>query len=159
MRNVLLPNDESESHVWTLVGRGAVGGPNYGGLGPNYTPPPPPPAVITPAGRYGRRVRITASVPITAAPSQSLFLLSEDEQRGLLIVQNNSTATSPDVAPNFYIGFGSIAVPGNCVELQPGVGLVLDDACPVDSIYVAVAGGSGSSQKIQGVVLSGRLIW
>lgn len=96
-----------------------------------------------------------ASVPINASTSITAPVLSLNYQRNALIVQNNSTATSPDVAATFYVGFNAQPSVGISLTLPPGVGIAFDIICPRDSIYVLFAGNSGATSVVQGVVVQG----
>jgi hypothetical protein len=95
------------------------------------------------------------SVPINANTQTLTPVLSLNMYRNSLIVQNNSTATAPDVAPTFYIGFNAQPQVGLSLALAPGAGLLFDIITPRDSIYVQVAGGVGASVVVQGVVVQG----
>ena len=103
-----------------------------------------------------RRVT-TNSVPITQSTLSNIALLNQNTKRKLLLIQNNSTATSPDVAPTFYIGFGQTAQVGLGLGLAPGVGVVLDVSCPSDAIYVTLgpSTNTGGTVVIQGVAVEG----
>lgn len=91
-----------------------------------------------------------ATVPINAATPANIPILSQNAQRSGLILQNNSTATSPDVAPTFYVGFNSQPIAGFAVALAPGVGFFWDIITPRDSIYILIGAFSGASVVIAG---------
>jgi hypothetical protein len=95
------------------------------------------------------------SVPIISSTPVNTPVLSLNMARNALTIQNNSSATSPDVAPNFYIGFNAQPQAGLSLTLAPGAGILFDIICPRDAIYVLIAGGTGASQVIQGVVVQG----
>lgn len=95
------------------------------------------------------------SVPILASTSVTSPVLSLNMARNSLLIQNNSTATAPDVAPTFWIGFNAQPQAGLSVGLAPGAGLLFDIITPRDSIYVLSAGGVGASVVVQGVVVQG----
>jgi hypothetical protein len=95
------------------------------------------------------------SVPILASTPVNTPVLSLNMARNALVIQNNSTATAPDVAPNFYIGFNAQPQQGLALTLAPGAGLLFDIITPRDAIYVLIAGGTGATQVIQGVVVQG----
>lgn len=95
------------------------------------------------------------SVPILPSTPANVPVLSLNMSRNALVIQNNSTATSPDVAPNFYIGFNAQPQQGLALTLAPLAGILFDIITPRDAIYVLIAGGSGASQIIQGVVVQG----
>lgn len=95
------------------------------------------------------------SVPILPSTPSNVPVLSLNMSRNALVIQNNSTATSPDIAPNFYIGFNAQPQAGLALTLAPLAGLLFDIITPRDAIYVLIAGGSGLSQIIQGVVVQG----
>jgi hypothetical protein len=94
-------------------------------------------------------------VPIGRTTVSTAALVGANEQRALLILQNNSTATAPDAAPTMYFGFGTQPTVGYDLALPPGVGIVLDVRVPSDAIYVAFGPFSGASVKIQGVCKEG----
>jgi hypothetical protein len=95
------------------------------------------------------------SVPIIASTPVNTPVLSLNMYRNSLIIQNNSIATSPDIAPTFYIGFNAQPQQGLSLALAPGAGLLFDIITPRDAVYVLIAGGAGASQVIQGVVVQG----
>jgi len=95
------------------------------------------------------------SVPINAATATLTPVLSLNMQRNGLIIQNNSTATSPDIAPTFWIGFNAQPQVGLSLSLAPGAGLLFDIITPRDSIFILPAGGVGASAVTQGVVVQG----
>jgi hypothetical protein len=95
------------------------------------------------------------SVPILASTPQNVPVLSLNMQRNGLLIQNNSTATAPDVAATFWIGFNAAPQVGLSLSLAPGAGLLLDIICPRDSIFVLPAGNVGATSVVQGVVVQG----
>jgi hypothetical protein len=99
------------------------------------------------------------TIPISANSGGVLAVLTQNLKRNLLVIQNNSTATSPDAAPVFYVGFGQIAQVGQGLGLPPGVGIVLDIICPRDAVYLTIgpAVNTGGSVITQGVVIEGGL--
>lgn len=142
MGRVLIADDPSDV-AWTQLGHGAF----------NSRP--------LPGARSGRqfvnKLRMTNSVPIGAATVVTAALVGANEQRALLILQNNSTATSPDSAPTFFFGFGTQPQVGYDLALPPGVGIVLDVRVPSDAIYVAFGASvnTGGTRVIQGVCKEG----
>lgn len=100
-----------------------------------------------------------SSVPIQLATPVNVPVLSLNLQRNLLIVENNSTATSPDIAPILYVGFNTVPIIGLSLGIGPfGGSLVLDVICPRDSIYVAWGPSTGASVVTQGAVAQGTFI-
>lgn len=95
------------------------------------------------------------SVPILSSTPVNTPVLSLNMARNSLVVQNNSTAISPDVAPTFYVGFNAQPQQGLALALAPGAGILFDIICPRDAIYILIAGGTGASQVIQGAVVQG----
>lgn len=95
------------------------------------------------------------SVPIVSGTPSNTPVLSLNMSRNALVIQNNSTATSPDIAPNFYIGFNAQPQQGLALTIAPLAGILFDIITPRDAIYVLIAGGSGLTQIIQGVVVQG----
>jgi hypothetical protein len=95
------------------------------------------------------------SVPILASTPITTPVLSLNMQRNGLVIQNNSTATSPDIPATFWIGFNAQPQIGNSLSLAPGAGLLFDIICPRDSIFILPAGAVGASAVTQGVVVQG----
>jgi hypothetical protein len=138
---VLIPDGEAASDPsWTMLGHGAFNERQQLAEG---------------ARQYVNRLRMTNSVPIGTTTDVTQALVGTNEQRALLIMQNNSTATSPDFAPTMYFGFGTQPVVGYDLALPPGVGIVLDVRVPADAIYVGFGPSSGASVLIQGVIKEG----
>jgi hypothetical protein len=97
-----------------------------------------------------------SSVPILASTPSNTPVLSLNYQRNLLVIQNNSTATSPDTTPVFYIGFNApVPSAGFGLGLVAGVGITFDIICPRDSIFILQSGGGGASLVVAGVVVQG----
>jgi hypothetical protein len=145
MGKCLIPDGEAASDPsWTVLGRGAFNGR-----------PPSGPSLRT----FVNKLRMTNSVPIGSSTVSTQALVGVNEQRALLILQNNSTATSPDSAPTFYFGFGTQPTVGYDLALPPGVGIVLDVRVPADAIYVAFGpfNNGGGSVLIQGVCKEGGI--
>jgi hypothetical protein len=143
MGKCLIPDGEAGSDVsWTVLGRGAFNGRPVSGPG---------------LRQFVNKLRMTNSVPIGSSTVSTKALVGANEQRALLILQNNSTATSPDSAPTFYFGFGTQPTVGYDLALPPGVGMVLDTRVPADSIYVAFGpfSNGGGTALVQGVCKEG----
>jgi hypothetical protein len=97
-----------------------------------------------------------SQIPILAATSATVPVLTLNYQRNALMIQNNSTATAPDTTPTFYIGFGTpVAGVGLGIALAAGVGIGWDYITPRDSVYILQAGGAGASLVVAGVVVQG----
>jgi len=100
----------------------------------------------------------TNTTAITAATPNDKAILTANPNRRLLIIQNASTATAAgDEAPTFFVAFGQNAQQFGSLFLPPGVGIVLDYACPIDSVYVAIGpfSNGGDSVVISGAVIEG----
>ena len=137
---VLIPDGEAASDPsWTLLGHGAFNERK----------------VVGQLRQFVNKLRMTNSVPIGLTTDVTQALVGTNEQRALLIMQNNSTATSPDFAPTMYFGFGTQPMVGFDLALPPGVGIVLDVRVPADAIYVGFGPFTGASVKIQGVIKEG----
>jgi hypothetical protein len=140
---VLIPDGEAASDPsWTVMGFGAFASRQD----------------IGNARQYVNKLRMTNTVPIGPTTLSTRALVGVNEQRALLILQNNSDATvAGDTAPTMYFGFGTQPVVGQDLALPPGVGLVLDVRCPADAIYVAFGPfvNAGGSTVIQGMVKEG----
>jgi hypothetical protein len=106
------------------------------------------------AGGYQNPNR-SATVPIGPNTSQSAALVTSNPKRTSILMQNNSTAVAPDVAPTFYMNFGAQAQVGIGIGLQPGVGLVLDNNVQADSLYITIGPSvnTNGTVVIQGAVL------
>ena len=96
-----------------------------------------------------------STVPVNASTNVQAPVLSLNYQRNALIVQNNSTATSPDVAATFYVGFNAQPAVGFGLTLAAGVGVSFDIICPRDSVYVLFAGNTGATSVVAGIVIQG----
>lgn len=134
---------DANDPVWTQLGVGAF----------NARPLPGPGV-----RQFVNKLRMTNSVPIGATTVVTAALVGANEQRALLILQNNSTATvAGDSAPTFFFGFGTQPQIGYALALPPGVGIVLDVRVPADAIYVAFGPfvNAGGSTRIQGVCAEG----
>lgn len=142
MGRCLIPNTGYDPS-WTQLGRGAF----------NARPLPGPGV-----RQFVNKLRMTNSVPIGSTTVVTAALIGANEQRSLLILQNNSTATvAGDSAPTFFFGFGTQPQVGYSLALPPGVGIVLDVRVPADAIYVAFGAfvNAGGSVRIQGVAAEG----
>lgn len=97
----------------------------------------------------------SATIPIGPGTVPTRALVTQNIKRKSILMQNNSTATSPDVAPTFYFNFGAQAQIGIGIGLAPGVGLVLDQNVQADALYLTIGPSvnTGSSVVIQGAVL------
>jgi hypothetical protein len=142
MGKVLIPDGEAASDPsWTVMHFGAFNGRRQTGS----------------ARQFVNKLRMTNSVPLGATTDVTAAVVGANEQRALLVMQNNSTATSPDSAPTFFFGFGTQPMVGFDLALPPGVGIVMDVRTPSDAIYVAFGpfSNTGGSVVIQGVVKEG----
>jgi len=144
--------------------------PAWTGLGETFNdnPPPPPPGVAdrqalanaapgdgipVPFGPVVWNNPTDAiGIPLNAGTPAAVPVLAANKKRNLLLVQNNSTATSPDVAPNLYVEFGRQANRYS-LKLQPGIGVIFDVICPRSQIYVAFLDGSGATATPIGVIV------
>ena len=97
----------------------------------------------------------SATIPIGPQTKSNIALVSINPKRVSIIMQNNSTAVSPDAAPTMYFNFGAQAQVGIGIGLAPGVGLVLDNNVQADSLYVTIGPSinTGGSVVTQGAVL------
>jgi hypothetical protein len=106
-------------------------------------------------------VQFNTQIPIDATVNPFQAVLGPNLNRGVLVLQNLSTATlSGDVAPTMYIGFSSPPIIGHSFGLLPGVGIWLDRAVPVDAIFVGWGGeiDTSSSVIVQGFVGSAAIL-
>jgi hypothetical protein len=97
----------------------------------------------------------SSTIPIGPQTKANLALVAINPKRVSIIMQNNSTAVSPDAAPTMYFNFGAQAQVGIGIGLAPGVGLVLDNNVQADSLYVTLGPSinTGGSVVTQGAVL------
>jgi len=106
-------------------------------------------------------------IPVSVNPNTPLLL--EDNWRNLLILQNNSVATSPDTAPNLFIALdgpvqsitvGTASFPYNALSLAPGEGLLLDTRILGNALYFAWGAFSngGGTAVVFGMCLYGRTL-
>lgn len=111
--------------------------------------------------------------PLVITGNTSGQLLQADNYRNLLIIQNNSVATAPDVAPNLFIALdGPVQLTPffnpvtsivssfafNAITLVPGEGLVLDQRVPRNSIFSSwgVSTNTGGTVYTIGLLMYGR---
>lgn len=141
--------------VWnpaSLIG----GQPNPAGLLP---PPSPSATPLAPVGDwYNPTTYATLALNATNVfPQQQTSLLAGNARRNSLIIQNQSTATSPDVAPTFYVDFNQQPTVGGSLALPPGFGFYwsVSDCPPRDTIYLLGGPFSGGSVVIQGCCIQG----
>jgi hypothetical protein len=139
--NMLMPSPYDD--IWTSLNDGVFNdypGPLSQEAGPN--------------SGYQNNNR-SATIPIGPNTVPYKALCSQNLKRTSILMQNNSTATSPDVAPIMYFNFGAQAQVGIGIGLAPGVGLVLDNNVQADSLYVTfgTSVNTGGSVVIQGAVL------
>ena len=142
--NMLLPSAYDD--IWTALDDGIF----------NDYPTPLTDEQVAATRRKGYRNRNrSATIPIGPQTKSNIALVGLNEKRTSILLQNNSTATSPDAAPTMYFNFGAQAVIGTCIGLAPGVGLVLDENVQADALYVTLGPmvNAGSSVVIQGAVL------
>lgn len=102
-----------------------------------------------------------ATIPLSQGVPTGTPLLLADNFRNLLIIQNASTATSPDTAPTLYIGLDgpvSIARIQYAFALAPGIGIVLDTRVLNNSIYAAYGSftNAGLTTVVAGILTYGR---
>lgn len=97
----------------------------------------------------------SSTIPIGRGTSSNRALVTQNVKRVSILMQNNSTAVAPDVAPTMYFNFGATAQVGIGIGLAPGVGLVLDNHVQSDSLYVTFgpAVNTGGTVVLQGAVL------
>jgi hypothetical protein len=141
----LIPDGEAASDTsWTLLGHGAFNERQMVGN----------------TRQFVNKLRMTNSVPIGPTTDVTAALVGTNENRALLILQNNSTATvAGDTAPTMFFGFGTQPAVGFDLALPPGVGIVLDVRVPADAIYVAFGPfvNAGGSVLVQGVCKEGGI--
>lgn len=158
--NPVYPYDENQ--VWN--GDGSTGG----GVQTQFAPPPVgtntnPPGQSGLSLPYGEGDRdwtnptTFSTVPINAGFNPQLPILSLNYKRNCLIIQNNSTATTPDTAPTFYIGFNSTPQIQYALSLVPGIGFIFDIITPRDSIYLTLGpfANAGLTTLVAGYVIQG----
>lgn len=158
------PNGGPGSNIWPYS-EGSTWGTTNPGVLANVAPP----FVGEPPGPDSGEVHSDwinsmtyATVPLNSSNlvfGASTAVLTTNLLRASLIIQNNSTATSPDIAPTIYIGFNSDALVGMSLALVPGLGFFwsMSDMPPRDTIYVTIGPFSGAV-LIQGCVIQGTYI-
>lgn len=155
------PMNYDERFIWgTADSAGQVIAPTDPSLAIAPTPGPTvvDPGVSLPFGVSiipWRNPTTFQSVPILASTPINVPVLSLNMKRNGLIIQNNSTATAPDIAPTFWLGFNAQPQVGFSLAIAPGAGLLFDIITPRDSVYVTIAGGVGASVVTQGVIVQG----
>lgn len=101
-----------------------------------------------------------SNIPLTAGNTAGGAVLTGNSKRNSLIIQNQSTATSPDVAPTFYIGFNQQPLVGGSLAIPPGFGFFwsASDCPPRDTIYIVQGPSSGASVVVLGCVVQGTYV-
>ena len=96
-----------------------------------------------------------ATIPLLAGATGVILQLNY--KRNSLIIQNTSTATSPDVAPTLYVGFNVQPAVGASLALPPGLGFYwsASDCPPRDAINVVFGPSTGASVVVSGCVIQG----
>lgn len=97
----------------------------------------------------------SATIPIGPQTKSNIALVGINPKRVSILMQNNSTAVSPDAAPTMYFNFGAQAQVGIGIGLAPGVGLVLDNNVQADALYVTFGPqiNTDGTVVVQGAVL------
>lgn len=132
------------------------GMPNPAGLS---APPSPSASPLAPVGDWYNPTTY-ATFPLNIAnifPTTATSLLAGNSRRNSLIIQNQSTATSPDIAPTFYVDFNQAPTVGGSLALPPGFGFYwsVSDCPPRDTIYIVGGPFSGPSVVVQGCAIQG----
>lgn len=98
-----------------------------------------------------------STVPVNASFNQALPILSLNYKRNCLIIQNNSSATSPDTTPIFYLGFNSAPQIQYALALPAGLGFIFDIITPRDSVYLVLGPfvNGGGTTVVAGYVIQG----
>lgn len=111
------------------------------------------------ARTYSNTARMQNTAQVNRNTVASLAVIPLNAHRCSLLLQNNSTATAPDTAPIMYFGFGAQPVIGSDLQLAPGQGIVFDNHCPSDAVYVAVGPFSTgfNSTLVAGIVKEGSI--
>lgn len=174
--NVPGPNGSPGSPFWPYSESTMWGDGSQGGASPPQAPLPvgTPPTPLTEEQQqsqstpFGQSARdwtnpcTYAGLPIVSGVGVVQGILTANYKRNSLIIQNNSTATSPDVAPTLYIGFNNEPGLNNgAMALPPGLGFYwgASDCPPRDNINVVFLGGNGgASVIIAGSVIQGTYI-
>ena len=98
-----------------------------------------------------------------AALVSNVPIVTTNLNRNFLLIQNNSSATSPDTAPTFYVSFDSPlnGVNGLQIALLPGGGSVtFDQVVPINAIYVTLGTylNGGSTAVVAGALIQGTAL-
>jgi hypothetical protein len=171
------PNGEPTSGYWPYTERQQWGDGSQGGAPSNTVPPDIgviPPAlstqqldvISTPNGQSTRpwtNPTTYAGFPIILADGSTIKILSSNDKRNSLIIQNTSTATAPDVAGTLYVGFNTPPSRSTgSLALAPGLGFFWSaaDCPPRDDIYVAFFGtvNGGATVILSGAVIQGTYL-
>jgi hypothetical protein len=130
---------------------------------PTATPGQPPSNEFPWVSR-GHAIMIAGNINVNVP------LILEDNYRNLIILQNNSIATSPDTAPNLFISldgpvqFVTVALgvtfAYNAITLVPGEGLVLDTRVLGNALYFAWGSfiNGGNTARVYGMCIYGRTL-
>lgn len=126
-----------------------------------------PTAPVQPYTNFNSFVSVPLTLNNLVPPASGAFppIVQSNIQRTLLLIQNNSAATSPDTTPNFWVGFNSVPTAAGITGLGPtvapylslpaGFALILDAVPPRESIFV-VAGtftNGGGTAVVAGVLV------
>jgi hypothetical protein len=164
------------SEIWPYSENTAWGDGSTGGNSPPVDPPDiggGPVSALTPEQRasistpLGQSLRpwhnpcTYAGFPIASAAGVISTILTANDKRLSLLIQNNSSATAPDVAPTLYVGFNiQPGLNNGSLALPPGLGFFwgASELPPRDNILVVFLGGSGATQILAGSVIQGTYL-
>lgn len=101
-----------------------------------------------------------ATIPLLAAQPANSPILQLNYKRNSLIIQNTSSATSPDIAPTLYINFNAAPAVLGSLALPPGLGFYwsASDCPPRDAIYVLFGPSAGATVVVSGCVVQGTYV-
>jgi hypothetical protein len=162
--NTLIPDAYDAS--WTRLGDGffhAYVPPGAPGYGQDQASLEPGATDEYPWLSNGQSIFLSQNVA-TGTP-----VVLADNYRNLLIIQNNSSATAPDVAPILYVNVNgpvqlassaATSVSGGQYSLAfpPGFGILMDVRVLTNALYVAYGNisNTNNSVRVAGVITYGR---
>jgi hypothetical protein len=101
-------------------------------------------------------------VPINASTSGATPIVTTNYKRNFILIQNNSTATTPDTTPIFYVTFDSPlqGAAGLALAVPALSGIVLDAVVPSNAIYITLGtySNGGGTANVAGVLIQGTML-
>lgn len=157
--NPMYPYDESNP-VWN------PGGLNTTGMTPGSMPSMPMPGGITlpsdPNNGNRTSQSAMATIPLSGQFVTTVPIVNSNPNRNFLLVQNNSSATTPDTAATLYMTFDAPlqGAFGLQLAIPPLTGVFFDSVVPINAIFMAIGPflNGGATSVIAGCLIQGIAI-